>query len=245
MSSTIIMGSTVAGPAGPARMPTVRLRWRARAVPALTIGELEAFLELLEDHALTSRIEVRERQQATAGGRTWRPVVLEINGGEAVDPEDVVQGFLGEVTALRLRTFGYAATVAVAPTGIELVVDDEEDVAIRLLGALQAVVRGRRNPALAFLASEWGVPSLILGLPVVASFVEVASGRDGLALESVGLAAVALVVWLWWLHARWRRRPVLAGRVAGSLRQEDLTVSGTWVGADGEALAEASDARRL
>ncbi len=184
--------------------------WRARGVPQLYEADIAAIAAALLRHSSESRIERLERRQATAQGRSWTPIVV-----EELDHAGRVPGGSGEQVvgvpggALRLRTFGWAAVFEVRPSGCLLTVDDEAALGRRTLAAVAAVVRRRQNPMLGLLASEWGVPAVVLLLPIAASTVETATGRTGIAWLGVCLAALVLGGWLWWLHRSWLRRPVV------------------------------------
>ena len=197
-----------------------RRDWRARGVPELHDADIAAIAAALLRHANDSRIERLERRQAAALGRSWTPVLV-----EELDPAGrVLGGPGGQVAAapgggLRLRTFGWTASLEVRPGGCVLAIDDEVTLGRRTLAAVVAVVQRRRNPVFGFFASEWGVPATVLLLPIVASTAETASSRSGLAGLGVCLAALVLAGWLWWLHRRWLRRPVvraLDGEVTAS-----------------------------
>ncbi|MBA3417036.1 MAG: hypothetical protein H0U10_17585 [Chloroflexia bacterium] len=194
-------------------------------MPTLADGDIAGIAAVLERHAAVSPVERLERRQAAGQRQRWMPVVVETldaGGHLAADPNGAAMGDRG---GLRLRTFGWAAAFEVSPTGCLLTVDDETALGRRTIAEIASIVRRRQNVACGFLASDWGVPSLVLGLPIVASTVETASGRSGLAWAGVCLAAVLLGLWLYWLHARWLRRSVVRPPDAGVAATPPLRVA--------------------
>lgn len=181
---------------------TTRRHWSGRPVPVLHPEDVEAIHGSLRRHALTSDVERLERHHAAASGRTWRPVLVEADGAAIDDIGRLRTLPGGGISDLRMRTFGYAATFVAGPSGHVLTIDDDARLARRTGAEIDAIIRRRRGAMVGFLGSDWGVPGFVLGFPVAASTLEVASGRPGVAWVGVCIASVALVLWLSWSRQR-------------------------------------------
>lgn len=188
----------------------MRLEWRSAGVPHLATADLAAVGAVLDRHARISRVERLERSQAWLAARPWASVLLEIDGRVAGAPCRDGAWTVGNVSEVGLRTYGRAAAFVARPAGLLLVVDDEPWLARETVAAVRRILRPRERPALAFLASAWGVPSLVLGLPVAASAADPAGHGGTLTWAGMLLAGVLLAWWLWWYHRVWLARPFVA-----------------------------------
>lgn len=198
--------------------------WRLRSVPILYPDDVEAIYESLRRHAMESDIERLERSQAATGGRTWRPVWVEADGSVIDDIGRLRSLPSHGLSELRLRTFGYTVTFVSGPSGHVLIVDDDAPLMRRTCAEVGAIVRHRRGIVAGCLASDWGVPGFVLVFPIVASTLEAASGRSGVALAGVCFASLVLVLWLWWSHERpGQRRSVVVSRDHGDAPSPPVT----------------------
>lgn len=187
---------------------SVRRQWRASEVGTLTADDVAAIVAVLRRHAAASQIERLERAHALAGGRSWAPVTITLEGAQGRDGRYVVPPPDGWVSAFGARTFGHSATFEARRPGIVVTVDDNPELARQTLREIRAIVGRRHRRRGALLASAWGVPSFVLSVPILASVVETASGWAGLALAATAVVAVGLGLWLYWLNRIWLARPV-------------------------------------
>lgn len=212
--------STLAPPMRPvARVgsdATTRRQWLIRSVPSLYLEDIEAIFETLRRHVAESGIERLELSQAALTGRAYVPVLLEAGGDVFDDPRQLLAYPVDGLSELKIRTFGYSVTLTTTPSGHLLIVDDDSQLALRSFTKIRTIIRRRRSLTAGLLTSSWGVPGFVLAFPIVASTIETATGRPGLALAGAGIAAASLVVWLWWTHWRWaKRKTVVIPRYKG------------------------------